>query len=70
MTDENIERIAATTGRGAGTIRAGLEEMQPGGRLITAAEVAHAVMAFLPDAAASMQGSELVIRGGGRGSAR
>ena len=65
MTDENIERIAATTGRDAETIRAGLEEMQPGGRLITADEVAHAVMAFLPDAAASMQGSELVIRGGG-----
>ncbi|MCY4398919.1 MAG: SDR family NAD(P)-dependent oxidoreductase [Gemmatimonadetes bacterium] len=70
MTDENIERIAATTGREAETIRAGLEEMQPGGRLIAADEVAHAVMAFLPDAAAPMQGSELVIRGGRRGSAR
>ena len=63
MTDENIERIAARTGRNASTIRAGLEEMQPGGRLITAEEVADAVMTFMPEAAASLHGSELVIRG-------
>ena len=65
MTDENIERIAAKTGRDAASIRAGLEQTQPGGRLITADEVAHAVMTFMPDAAASLQGSELVVRGGG-----
>lgn len=65
MTDENIERIAATTGRDAEAVREGLAEMQPGGRLITADEVAHAVMTFMPDAAASLQGSELVVRGGG-----
>ena len=67
MTDENIERIAAKTGRDAASIRAGLEQTQPGGRLITADEVAHAVMTFMPDAAASLQGSELVVRGGGAG---
>ena len=67
MTDENIERIAAKTGREAASIRAGLEQVQPGGRLITAAEVAHAVMTFMPDAAASLQGSELAVRGGGAG---
>ncbi len=65
MTDENIERIAATTGRDPEAIREGLEEMQPGGRLITADEVAHAVMTFMPNAAASLQGSKLVVRGGG-----
>ena len=65
MTDENIERIAATTGRDPETVREGLAEMQPGGRLITADEVAHAVMTFMPEAAASLQGSELVVRGGG-----
>lgn len=67
MTDENIERIAAKTGREAGSIREGLERMQPGGRLIRAEEVAHAVMTFMPDAAASLQGSELAVRGGGAG---
>ena len=66
MTEDNIERIAAKTGRDAKAVRAGLEEMQPGGRLITVAEVAHAVMTFMPEAAASLQGSELLVRGGGR----
>ena len=65
MTNENIERIAAKTGRDAEEVRAGLEEMQPGGRLITPREVAHAVMTFMPDEAASLQGAELVVRGGG-----
>jgi len=65
MTDANIEKISAKTGRDAAEVRAGLEKMQPGGRMITVDEVAHAVMTFMPDAAASMQGSELVIRGGG-----
>lgn len=63
MTDANIARIAAKTGRDASDIRAGLEDRQPGGRFITADEVAHAVMTFMPDAAASLQGSELVVRG-------
>ncbi len=66
MTEENIERIAAKTGRDADAVRSGLEEMQPGGRLITPREVAHAVMTFMPEAAAALQGSELVVRGGGR----
>lgn len=65
MTDENIERIAAKTGRDAEEVRAGIEDMQPGGRLISAEEVAHAVMTFMPNEAASLQGAELVVRGGG-----
>ncbi len=65
MTDTNIGRIAAATGRDAAAIRAELEDMQPGGRLITADEVAHAVMTFMPEAAAALQGSELAVRGGG-----
>ena len=67
MTNENIERIAAKTGRDADDVRAGIEGMQPGGRLIAPEEVAHAVMTFMPDEAASLQGAELVVRGGGRG---
>lgn len=65
MTDANIEKISAKTGRGADEIREGLEKRQPGGRMITVDEVAHAVMTFMPDDAASLQGAELVIRGGG-----
>ncbi len=65
MTNENIERIAAKTGKDAEEVRTGLEEMQPGGRLITPEEVAHAVMTFVPQEAASLQGAELVVRGGG-----
>ena len=65
MTDENIGRIAEKTGKDAAAIRAGLEQMQPGGRLIAPEEVAHAVMTFMPAAAASLQGGELVVRGGG-----
>ncbi len=68
MTDATVERIAAKTGRDADAVRQGLEQMQPGGRLITADEVAHAVMTFMPQAAASLQGSELVVRGGGGGA--
>lgn len=65
MTDANIEKISAKTGRDAAEVREGLEKMQPGGRMITVDEVAHAVMTFMPDDAASLQGAELVIRGGG-----
>ena len=65
MTEENIERIAVKTGKDEAAIREGLEAMQPGGRLITPKEVAHAVMTFMPEAAASLQGGELVVRGGG-----
>ena len=65
MTDENIGLIAEKTGKDAAAIREGLELMQPGGRLITPEEVAHAVMTFMPEEAASLQGGELVVRGGG-----
>ncbi len=65
MTDANIEKISAKTGRDADAIRQRLEQKQPGGRMITVDEVAHAVMTFIPDDAASLQGAELVIRGGG-----
>lgn len=65
MTEENIERIAVKTGKDEAAIREGLEAMQPGGRLIAPEEVAHAVMTFMPEAAASLQGGELVVRGGG-----
>lgn len=66
MTDDNIERIAEKTGRDPKALRAELKEKQPGGRLITVEEVAHAVMAFMPEEAAPLQGCELVLRGGGK----
>ena len=65
MTDENIGLIAEKTGKDVAAIREGLELMQPGGRLITPDEVAHAAMTFMPEEAASLQGGELVVRGGG-----
>ena len=64
MTGKNIERIAARTDQDPEAIREALNRMLPGERLITTDEVAHAVMTFMPNAAASLQGSELVVRGG------
>lgn len=64
MTTRNIRRIAEATGRDAAAVRRGLEEMQPSGRFVSPGEVAHAVLSFLPEAAASLQGSELAVRGG------
>lgn len=66
MTDANIARIAKKTGRNVKEIFEELEAKQPGGRLITVEEVAHAVMSFMPEEASSLQGSELVMRGGGK----
>ena len=68
MTTRNIRRIAEATGRDAAAVRQGLEEMQPRGRFVSPGEVAHAVLSFLPEAASSLQGSELVVRGGSTGS--
>ncbi len=65
MTDRNIAFIATTTGRDAAAVRDNLADRQPGGRLITADEVAHAVMTFMPDEASALHGVELVVRGGG-----
>ena len=64
MTEKNVQRLAAKTGRDPDQVRAGLAQMQPEGRLISPAEVARAVMTFLPAEAASLQGSSLVIDGG------
>ncbi len=66
MTDRNIERIARRTGRKAEDVRSELEGTQPGGRFVSPEEVAHSVMAFLPEGAAALQGASVVIRGGGR----
>ncbi|MDE2761811.1 MAG: SDR family NAD(P)-dependent oxidoreductase [Gemmatimonadota bacterium] len=65
MTGKNIEWIALKTNRDVEEIRATIKTLQPGDRLITTDEVAHAVMTFMPDAAASLQGGELVVWGGG-----
>ncbi len=65
MTDESVRRIAAATGRDPEEVRANLAKMQPEGRLVTAREVARAVMTFVADESASFQGSSLIIDGGG-----
>ena len=65
MTDGNVQRISEKTGRTEEEVRRMIESDQPGERLITAEEVAHAVMTFLPDMARGFQGTSLVLDGGG-----
>lgn len=62
MTDGNIEQIGATTGRPLDEVRATLAARQPIGRLITAAEVADAVLLCVGSAA--ITGQALSVDGG------
>lgn len=65
MTDASLDRMATKTGLGRSQLEETLVSGQPGGRLISPEEVAHAVMTFLPDGAAAVQGSSLVVDLGG-----
>jgi NAD(P)-dependent dehydrogenase (short-subunit alcohol dehydrogenase family) len=56
MTDESVAGIAAGTGRSPEEARAVLANMQPIGRLVTAEEVASAVMLCVDNAALNGQG--------------
>ncbi|HEY3530697.1 MAG TPA: SDR family NAD(P)-dependent oxidoreductase [Nocardioides sp.] len=56
MTDESVANIAAGTGRSEDDARAILENLQPIGRLVTAEEVAAAVMLCVDNAAINGQG--------------
>jgi NAD(P)-dependent dehydrogenase (short-subunit alcohol dehydrogenase family) len=65
MTRASIERIAATTGRGADESTAALAQLTPLGRLLDPAEVAAAVLWLASPAARSINGQTLVLDGGG-----
>lgn len=64
MTDQAVAKIAGVTGRDASEVVGSVVATLPGGRLLSPAEVAHAVMTFVPDEASSLQGVALVLDGG------
>ncbi|MGI9626284.1 MAG: SDR family NAD(P)-dependent oxidoreductase [Longimicrobiales bacterium] len=65
MTEASLDRMADKTGMGRGQLEEALVSGQPGGRLVSPEEVAHAVMTFLPEDAGAVQGSSLVVDNGG-----
>jgi NAD(P)-dependent dehydrogenase (short-subunit alcohol dehydrogenase family) len=64
MADRAIDRIVEKTGRGAADARSALEALSPQKRLITPAEVAHAVASLAADEARGIHGQALAIDGG------
>ncbi len=64
MADRAIERIVEKTGRAAADARAALEGLSPQRRLVTPAEVAHAVAALVVDEARGIHGQAIAIDGG------
>ena len=64
MAARSVERISATTKRGADDARAALEALSPQRRLMTADEVAHAVWSLLPHEARGIHGQCIAIDGG------
>ncbi len=64
MTDQAVAKIAGLTGRDRSRVKGEVARTLPGGRLIKPAEVAHAVMSFLPDEASSLQGTTLTLDAG------
>jgi len=64
MTDATIANIVRKTGKTAEEARAALVATMPGGRLVTADEVAAAVLAFATDETGRRNGEAVVIDGG------
>jgi NAD(P)-dependent dehydrogenase (short-subunit alcohol dehydrogenase family) len=64
MAEAAVTRIAKKTGRGEEAAKKSLEDMSPQGRMMTAAEVAHAVSFLCADGAQGVNGQTLVIDGG------
>ena len=64
MAAEAASRIADKTKRSADEAEQALAAMSPQNRLIEAEEVAHAVLALLPEAARGIHGQAWVIDGG------
>lgn len=67
MAGRSVERISKKTGMAEKEARATLEKLSPQQRLITPAEVAHAVAALLPDEARAIHGQAIIVNGGGHG---
>lgn len=65
MAERSVERIVSTTGTPREQARATLENMQPLGRMVEAAEVADAVAYFASEQAAAINGQSIIIDGGG-----
>jgi NAD(P)-dependent dehydrogenase (short-subunit alcohol dehydrogenase family) len=64
MADRAIDRIVEKTGRAASDARAALEGLSPQRRLVTPAEVAHAVASLVADEARGIHGQAIAIDGG------
>jgi NAD(P)-dependent dehydrogenase (short-subunit alcohol dehydrogenase family) len=64
MTDENVARIVAASGRSGDEVRANVERASPLGRLVRPEEVAAAVAYLVSDLAAPVNGQALVLDGG------
>lgn len=64
MTDQAVAKIAGVTGREPSEVVGAVAGTLPGGRLLSPAEVAHAVTTFVADEASSLQGVALVLDGG------
>jgi NAD(P)-dependent dehydrogenase (short-subunit alcohol dehydrogenase family) len=64
MLEESIERIVATTKRGAADVRATLSAGNPQGRLIEPQEVAEAVLWLCSDWAGAITGQTISVSGG------
>jgi len=65
MTARSVQRIVATTGRGAAETEAALAAMSPLGRLLEPEEVAFAVAFLAAPEAGAVNGQTLVLDGGG-----
>lgn len=65
MTDGNVQRVAAKTGKSPESVRSEIAAHAPGGRLVSVDEVVHGILNYVSDLAGSMNGSSLVIDGGG-----
>jgi NAD(P)-dependent dehydrogenase (short-subunit alcohol dehydrogenase family) len=65
MTRASVDRIVATTGRGAEETEAALASMSPLGRLLEPEEVAFAVAFLAAPEAGAINGQTLILDGGG-----
>ena len=65
MTDRSVERIVEMTGRSPEQAREAIESASPQHRMVDPEEVAHAVLSLCPEDARGVNGTTLVIDGGG-----
>ena len=65
MTERSVERVASVTSLDEAAARSAIENMQPLGRLVEAAEVAEAVAFLAGDGAGAINGQSIILDGGG-----